>query len=185
MVSAIDATKPTSKHAFTPDVRANFAAARSEIEALQSAVEALQSATSAAGASRLSYNFNTNTTAPPAASTYRLNNADQTAASAIYIDHQTTDNMDASKVFAQLKIGDEVYTQDWTDAAHFHNYFVTAAATNNGNAWTIPVAWDTGAGVIPAGKAVVRLTFAYPVILQAIVTGSRDEPVPIIDATTA
>jgi hypothetical protein len=35
MVSAIDATKPTATHAYTADVRANFAAAKSEIEALQ------------------------------------------------------------------------------------------------------------------------------------------------------
>lgn len=36
MTSAIDATKPAEGHAFTSDVRANFAAARDEIEELQS-----------------------------------------------------------------------------------------------------------------------------------------------------
>ena len=35
MTSAIDPTKPTSPAAYTADVRANFAAAKSEIEALQ------------------------------------------------------------------------------------------------------------------------------------------------------
>jgi hypothetical protein len=35
MVSAIDPTKPTTTLAYTADVRANFAAAKSEIEQLQ------------------------------------------------------------------------------------------------------------------------------------------------------
>lgn len=40
--SAIDPTKPTTGLALTPDVRANFAAAKAEIEALQAAIIALQ-----------------------------------------------------------------------------------------------------------------------------------------------
>lgn len=35
MTSTIDPTKPTQNHAYTADVRANFAAAKAEIEALQ------------------------------------------------------------------------------------------------------------------------------------------------------
>lgn len=35
MTSAIDPTKPTQTHAYTADVRANFTAAKAEIEALQ------------------------------------------------------------------------------------------------------------------------------------------------------
>ena len=42
MTSAIDPTKPTSGHAFTADVRANFGAAKSEIEALQESAALLQ-----------------------------------------------------------------------------------------------------------------------------------------------
>lgn len=44
MVSAIDPTKPTTTHAFTADMRANFAAAKAEIEALQASMASLQAA---------------------------------------------------------------------------------------------------------------------------------------------
>jgi hypothetical protein len=38
MASAIDATKPTAQLAFTADMRANFQAAKDEIEELQAAI---------------------------------------------------------------------------------------------------------------------------------------------------
>jgi hypothetical protein len=41
MVSNIDPDVPNSPHAYTADMRANFAAAKDEIEAMQAAVEAL------------------------------------------------------------------------------------------------------------------------------------------------
>ncbi len=49
MSSAIDETKPEAGHALTADVRANFAAAKSEIEELQLDVAGAQSDATAAG----------------------------------------------------------------------------------------------------------------------------------------
>lgn len=42
MTSQIDPTVPTTTHAFTADMRANFAAAKAEIEALQAAYGSMQ-----------------------------------------------------------------------------------------------------------------------------------------------
>jgi hypothetical protein len=111
-----------------------------------------------------SYAWTYSNAAPPATgSQVRLNNTDLTVATLINIRKIDGDGADRTPVFLQLTPGDQIRINDWNDATKIHRYRVTGVPTTDATNASIPVAWFSGAGVIPNAKA--NVAFIVSVII--------------------
>jgi hypothetical protein len=86
------------------------------------------------------YNSNDALTAPPAAGQVRYNNAQQSLATIVYINHLTSDAIDVEIFFNQLSSLNELYVQDRNSSINFIKYNITGTPTVFVNSYvSIPV----------------------------------------------
>jgi hypothetical protein len=112
-----------------------------------------------------SYAWMYNNGAPPATGSgvnnqVRLNNVDLTQATLIDIRKLDADGADRTPIFQRLVPGSMIRINDWDNAASLHRFDVTAAPTMDATNAQIPVAWESGGGVIPNAKANVAFLIA-------------------------
>ena len=120
------------------------------------------------GISPTEYNYNASVYAPPPnASNLRLNNASQTAATAVYIHHTNVMNVDVSNALRMLRPGNTLLLQDKNNAANYQYYTVAAAITDFPTYTSVPVTWSSGGSPCTAGR----------VMLAAFGVGGVDEVV--------
>src|SRR5262245_36399695 len=99
------------------------------------------------------YTFSTTATEPPAGQQMRLNNATQTAATKIWIDHNTTDGINVGNYLSFVHLNDEIYLQDRNDAAAYQVYVATADRINKTTYSEIQVTWSRGGTALPNNQA--------------------------------
>ena len=90
----------------------------------------------------------------------RLDNVDLTQATLIDIRKIDADGADRTPVFQQLTAGSIIRINDWDNAASLHRFDVTGAPMMDATNVQIPVAWESGGGVIPNAKVNVAFLIA-------------------------
>jgi hypothetical protein len=128
----------------------------------------VESATGAGLFGYFDYTFNaSNYTPPPIAGNFRMNNANQTLATHIYIHEQTATNNDAALMLRQINVGDKFLIQRKADASQWQHYAITAIA-DMGTYWDFTVTWIEG------GSALVNARTG--IIVQKPDTGIGEAP---------
>lgn len=117
------------------------------------------------GTVSLDYTFHTATTVPPSDGSLRLDNANQQAATKIYMSNFTRANNDATNVLATISVGQEIYVQDDTDSTRWFRYTVTADTVAQSGYFEIPVAFES------AGAALSNNTNATAILISPPVPG--------------
>jgi hypothetical protein len=168
-MSAIDITQPPYQTAvISSTIRTNFAAAATELDALDGRVGALESSLDALTARVtalenaqstlvLEYSFNLTTAAPPASGQIRMDQADQTAATTLWIHDTTATSVDGALYIGLLRVGSAVILQDKDDSTKVQFYDVTGPPTDSGGYTTVPVTWSRGGSPLPAQRTLLTL----------------------------
>jgi hypothetical protein len=92
----------------------------------------------------LTYLFKTATSVPPGSGELRTNNADQTAATRLYLANQTAGGTDATNILTLLTAGMQVALQDQDDSTKRQRYTLTADAISQQGYAELPVTWTAG-----------------------------------------
>lgn len=102
------------------------------------------------------YIYGASTTAPPMTGRFRLNNANQTLATVMWLHFTNNDGINIENyVMDRLQAGDTLYIQDRNDASQWQLYEVSSAVTDSGDYATIPVTWRTGGSSLVANEQVI------------------------------
>jgi hypothetical protein len=108
------------------------------------------------------YTFNGSAyTPPPIAGNFRMNNADQTLATHIYIHEQTAPANDASLMLSFIGIGDKLLMQRKSDATKWRRYTVTAAS-DVGTYWDFTVTYVDGGAALDNARTAIIVQKAAP-----------------------
>jgi hypothetical protein len=102
------------------------------------------------------YTFNGSAyTPPPIAGNFRMNNANQTLATHVYLHEQTAPANDAALMLAQIAVGDKLLMQKKSDATKWRRYTVVSSS-DAGTYWDFTVTYvDGGAALDNARTAIV------------------------------
>jgi hypothetical protein len=85
----------------------------------------------------------------------RLNNANQTLATAMYLHHTNALNIDISNALKMLEAGNTLLLQDKTNAANYRMYRVSAAITDFATYTEVPVTYLSGGAAVTAGRVML------------------------------
>ena len=94
--------------------------------------------------SAFDYLFSPTVAAPPGGGQIRLNNADQTLATNLWINSVTSPGNDAGILLRAIASGDTLIVQDKDDGTRWQEYLVNADAIDHGTWVEVPVEWKTG-----------------------------------------
>ncbi len=97
-----------------------------------------------------SFTFNTALTEPVTGNQLRVNNANQTLATRLWVAETSTDGLDVSVGMAKIQAGHQIYFQDRDDASKWVKYNVTADGVDDGAYWDFAVAYHSGPANVPA-----------------------------------
>lgn len=90
------------------------------------------------------WRFDTDTTdSDPGSGRWKLNHADETAATFIYMNDQNINGLDASKIIQLLATGSLVYIQRTEDSTEALLYEVSGTPTDGTGYWKIPVTYES------------------------------------------
>lgn len=95
----------------------------------------------------MEYVFSVATAAPPSTGQLRLNNADLTLATNLWISTITAGGTDVSPFFSTVEVDDELYVQDKDNSTNWYNYKITTGLfAPPGPYLEYTVTWLAGAG---------------------------------------
>jgi hypothetical protein len=104
------------------------------------------------------------TTPPPANGKVGYNNANQSLATILYINHLTSDNIDIDVFFTQLSTIQDVYLQDRNSSLNFIKYNITGTPTIIPNSYiSIPISYTIPNG---AGAGLTSFGANHPIIVS-------------------
>lgn len=106
----------------------------------------------------LPYTFSVTTSVPPASGEVRLNNANQTAATAIRASYTTASGFGVHGVLLVLDAGDYVGIQSTTDVNGVERYLVTGPVVQQSGYMDIPVSWQSGGLTLVDRESVQLIT---------------------------
>ena len=111
------------------------------------------------GAGHASYTYNSALTEPPATGQLRLNNANQTLATRLWVHQNEESGLDVSIGLAKVLAGHQVYIQDFDDATKWVKYNITAVS-DDGAYYDFTVTYHSGpGGLTPGSGAAGRVEF--------------------------
>ena len=101
------------------------------------------------------YKTDTNTTSGnPGTGLLAWNNATQTSATQLQINHIDQDGYDIDLFLGIIKVGDTVYIQDAANSTNYQKFTVSGTITDHGNSWVdVPVTLSASAGTGASGFA--------------------------------
>ena len=94
--------------------------------------------------SAFDYMFSTTVATPPGGGQIRLNNADQTQATNLWINSVTSPGNDAGILLRGIASGDTLIVQDKDDGTRWQEYLVNDAVVDYGSWVEVPAEWKTG-----------------------------------------
>ena len=94
--------------------------------------------------SLFNYNMGTATVAPPNAGEVRVNQADQTQATVLWVSYFTEPGTDATLFIKTIDTTSAIFLQNREDAESYQRYRVTADPIDHGSYLEIPVSWTDG-----------------------------------------
>jgi hypothetical protein len=137
------------------------------------------------GISPTEYNLNTSAYVPPPnTNNMRLNNVNQTLATAMYIHHVNAMNVDVGLALKMIRPGNTLLIQDKSNSANYQYYTVSAAITDFATYATVPVAWSSGGSPCTAGRVMLAafgLGIAEEVIGGSITIGTVAPSSPAVN----
>lgn len=89
------------------------------------------------------FTFSTAVTPPPGSGNVRVNNADQTLATALWISHTTSDGIDLAAILPLITAGQVLYLQAKADST-FRQAYTTGVVTDYTDYTEIAVTWKSG-----------------------------------------
>jgi hypothetical protein len=108
------------------------------------------------GATVHPYMFVTTAVSPPGSGSVRLNNANQTLATVMWLHYTNEDGIDTKNYFLErVQVGDHFYLQDRDDATKWQLYEISAAFTDNLTYATVPVTWKAGASPLTQQRIII------------------------------
>lgn len=108
------------------------------------------------------WRFDTDTAdSDPGSGKWKLNNADETAATFIYMNDQNISGLDASKIIQLLATGSLVYIQRTEDSTEALLYEVSGAPTDGTGYWKIPVTYESEDTAGWAGENNKKYAFVF------------------------
>jgi len=131
--------------------------------------QGVQGITGASGSSSSYFNYkadaNSQTNSQPADGKLRWNNATQTSATSLYVNHLTSDNIDIDLFLAILKQEDKIYVQDANNSDNYQQFKITGTPDIGNNTYVqIPVSYIGAGGIgvtgFPNNHQLVLITFA-------------------------
>jgi hypothetical protein len=115
----------------------------------------LAASTSSSGAF-FKFDWSSTTTAPPATSGVRYNNAAAASVTNIYLSYTAKDSTDIKTRLLQGTAGDRLYIQARTNSAKYAIYYLSGVPTDNGTYATIPVTYSiAGTAMADADEVMV------------------------------
>lgn len=99
------------------------------------------------------FTFDVTTTAGPAATRLRLNNATPASATIVYISYTSKDGVDLKVRLLAATAGDRLYVQERTNSANYRVYELTGAPTDATTYASCPVVHRAGGGSLWADAA--------------------------------
>ena len=164
MTSNINPAWPKEQQAKTSNVRANFAAAKAEIEALQAEVVELKRVVvtqSLAGVWR--YLDDTSMATPPGNGNIKSDKTLQGEITQFSVSRYTKGWIDGANVFKALAPGDRVYFQEESNAENSGTLQITAKSEQpDYTIFDVELVKQTGSAVPKNADVVVRFTFHQP-----------------------
>jgi hypothetical protein len=131
--------------------------------------QGVQGITGASGSSSSYFNYKADASSQansqPADGKLRWNNATQTSATSLYVNHLTSDNIDIDLFLAILKQEDKVYVQDANNSDNYQQFKITGTPNIGNNTYVqIPVSYIGAGGIGVTGFSnnhqLVLITFA-------------------------
>jgi hypothetical protein len=122
-------------------------------------------ATGAAGGSTNTapFRYSNNTVEPPPGSDFELNSTTFSAATKLWIDDTSMDNVVVRNYFTQVNAGDDVYIQERSNSTDYQVYQTTGPATFKTGYTELPITWLRGGNPISNNAAcIIGITRAGP-----------------------
>jgi hypothetical protein len=113
--------------------------------------------------------YNDTTTEPPSGSQLRMDNADQTQATKLWIRDTSQDGVDVSVVLNFIEATDRLYIQDVDEQTRWQGYAATGPSIDKGDYYEVPVFWLEGGSPLPEQQ------------VQVILLGPVKEPLALTD----
>jgi hypothetical protein len=118
------------------------------------------------------WTFRDTTTAPPSSGQIRLNHANQTLATLMWVHHLTALGKDVKNYLEFFVHADsQIYIQTKDDSSKWQLYDVTGEPTDGGTYLTIPIVWNSGGTALPDGQ---RMLFTPLSVVEAIEEAPTD-----------
>ncbi|HKE76621.1 MAG TPA: hypothetical protein VKB57_23590 [Acidimicrobiales bacterium] len=124
------------------------------------------------------YQFSSATTEPPTGSQIRLDNADPTLASKLWVRNLTTPGEDIHTLLLAWPAGTLVYVQDYDDHTRYVAYATTGAAVDKTDYVEFPVAWDA------SGLPLLTQKVSVILLVKAAEPTPPGPPVPVVAYAT-
>src|SRR5262245_52404517 len=107
------------------------------------------------------FTYNGTTTAPPSSGQLRMNNADQTLPTKLYIHKSTAPGVDIGSALLAVKTGDLIYVQDKDDGSQWRLYTAAANAIDQTTYVEVTVTYTKGGSALNTGQRVI-LAIKHP-----------------------
>ena len=118
------------------------------------------------------FDFDTTTSAGPASTRLRLNNATPASATIVYVSYTSKDGGDLKTRLLAGTTGDRLYIQDRNNSANYRVYELTGAPADGTTYATINVVHRTGGGSLWANAEEIVAGFTVPPITVGTVAPS-------------
>lgn len=129
------------------------------------------------GATTGEWMYSVTITEPPTGSEIRLNNANQTLATKMWVKSTTADGIDMSAILGLLTSAFRLYFQDKDDASRYQRYQVTGNSIPKTGYTEIPISWLNGGVAVPAQRVVLAF-ITDPIPGPTGPTGPQGAPGP-------
>jgi hypothetical protein len=120
------------------------------------------------------YTFSSSTAITPATGTIRFDTALYSTVTELFIADTTSGGSDATNFLAALVSGDQIYIQNTTDAAVFSVWTVSAAVTDEGTWFRVPVS-EGANGTFPSNNNKMTMTLSFGAVGGALAGGADTE----------
>lgn len=120
------------------------------------------------GAATGEWSFNNTVAEPPGGGQIRINNADQTLATVMWISGTTAPGVDAINLLKfHIEEDGRLYLQDKDNSAKWQAYEVAGPIVDEGTYIEVPIIWDQGGEPVPDGQRAL-LSVLSPVVDEVI-----------------
>lgn len=115
------------------------------------------SAAGAASADHYEFVFSTTGMVPPGKGQLRLDNADQTLATRLWLSTETASAVDVKRLLMLTQQGNRVDLQDKDDSGRYQQYRLTSPPVDYGSYVEYPVAHETGGQPVAGQRVLVTV----------------------------